>query len=67
MVELYMIIGETLITTKRGLVPIKDIKPNEDHVLASKGYKKVLNKFDNGTKPVTRYSLHSDTGCSIFM
>ena len=54
-------IGETLITTKRGLVPIKDIKPNEDHVLTSKGYKKVLNKFDNGTKPVTRYSLHSDT------
>ena len=50
-------IGETLITTKRGLVPIKDIKPNEDHVLTSKGYKKVLNKFDNGTKPVTRYSL----------
>ena len=47
-------IGETLITTKRGLVPIKDIKPNEDHVLTSKGYKKVLNKFDNGTKPVTR-------------
>ena len=35
-------IGETLITTKRGLVPIKDIKPNEDHVLTSKGYKKVL-------------------------
>lgn len=50
-------IGETLITTKRGLVPIKDIKPNEDYVLTSKGYKKVLNKFDNGTKPVTRYSL----------
>jgi len=54
-------IGETLITTKRGLVQIKDIIPNEDYVLTSNGYKKVLNKFNNGVKKVSKYGLHFDT------
>jgi PBSX family phage terminase large subunit len=53
-------VGSTLITTDKGLVPIIDIKPG-DLVLTSKGYKKVLNKFNNGKKQISNFSLLFDT------
>jgi PBSX family phage terminase large subunit len=52
--------GETLITTNKGQIPIKDIKVG-DLVLTSKGYKRVLIKFNNGIKQVTKYSMQFDT------
>lgn len=56
-------IGETLITTKRGLVPIKNIIPLEDEVLTSNGYRRVLKLHNNGLKQVNKYSLLCDTDC----
>ena len=52
--------GETLITTIKGQVPIKDIEEG-DLVLTSQGYKKVLVKFNNGLKQVNKYSIQFDT------
>lgn len=56
-------VGETLITTNRGLIQIKDIISNEDYVLTSKGFKKVLRKLNNGYKQVQKYCLQFDTFC----
>lgn len=53
-------IGSTLITTDKGLVPLKEIKEG-DFVLTSKGFKRVLKKFNNGLKQVNRYTMQSDT------
>lgn len=53
-------IGETLITTNVGEIPIKDIKVG-DLVLTSQGYKKVIKKFNNGIKQVNNYSMQFDT------
>lgn len=53
-------IGETLITTNIGEIPIKDIKVG-DLVLTSQGYKKVIKKFNNGLKQVNNYSMQFDT------
>jgi phage terminase large subunit len=53
-------IGDTLITTTNGDVKIKDIEVG-DYVLTSKGYKKVLKKFNNGVKQVHNYSMQFDT------
>ena len=49
-----------MITTDKGEIPIRDIKIG-DMVLTSQGYKKVLEKFNNGMKRVFRYSLELDT------
>jgi phage terminase large subunit len=53
-------IGETLITTINGDIPINKIKIG-DYVLTSKGYKKVLKTFNNGMKQVNKYSMQLDT------
>lgn len=53
-------VGETLITTDKGLIQIKDIEPG-DMVLTSKGYKKVLIKHNNGFKPIKNYRMKGDT------
>ena len=55
-------VGDTMITTKEGETRIKDIKPN-DLVLTSKGYRKVLNRWDNGVKEIKLYRLQFDTFC----
>jgi phage terminase large subunit len=52
-------IGETLITTNKGLVRIDEIKVN-DLVLTSNGYKKVLKVFNNGLQQVINYSIQND-------
>ena len=49
-------VGDTLIATDKGQIKIKDIKRG-DYVLTSKGYKKVLKKFNNGVKKVNKYSF----------
>lgn len=48
--------GDVLVTTINGDVPIKDIQVG-DLVLTSKGYKQVINKFNNGVKYVENYAL----------
>jgi phage terminase large subunit len=53
-------VGDTKITTINGDVNIEDIKEG-DLVLTSKGYRKVLKKFDNGIKDVNNYSMQFDT------
>jgi intein/homing endonuclease len=53
-------VGDTLITTINGDIPIKDIKVG-DMVLTSKGWRPVLKKFNNGVRQVFNYSLHLDT------
>lgn len=51
------LVGETLITTDQGQIPIKNIKAG-DKVLTRKGYKKVLWSGKTGRKKViTRYGL----------
>jgi len=52
--------GETLITTNKGDVMIKDIIEG-DMVLTSDGYNKVLKKWDNGLKQVDHYRMETDT------
>jgi len=52
--------GETLITTNKGDVMIKDIIEG-DMVLTSDGYNKVLKKWDNGLKQVDQYRMETDT------
>jgi|694.fasta_scaffold130391_1 phage terminase large subunit len=53
-------IGETLITTNKGLKRIDEIKIG-DNVLTSKGYKKVQKVFNNGLHHVNKYSIQLDT------
>ena len=53
-------IGETLITTINGDIPIKDIVVG-DMVLTSNGYKPVLKTFDNGVKQVNHYQMQYGT------
>ena len=53
-------VGDTLISTDKGQIPIRDIKVG-DKVLTSKGYKSVVLKHNNGLKQVTKYSLQLDT------
>jgi len=54
-------VGETLITTNKGQIPIKDIKQG-DYVLTRQGYKKVLRKFNNGIKKVVKKNIGLDFG-----
>lgn len=49
-------VGETLITTINGDKRIDEIKKG-DFVLTRKGYKRVLNVFDNGIKSVVNYKI----------
>lgn len=44
--------GDTLITTMRGDIPIKDVKEG-DYVLTRKGFRRVRNRLYNGVKSVT--------------
>ena len=53
-------VGDTNITTIKGLIPIKDIKEG-DQVLTSNGYKKVLAVFNNGMKQTSEYSIYNGT------
>jgi hypothetical protein len=53
-------VGDTLITTDKGDIPIRDIEVG-DMVLTSKGYRKVLIKWDNGVKQVHNYSMQLGT------
>jgi phage terminase large subunit len=53
-------VGETLITTIDGLKRIDEIKVGT-LVLTSKGYKKVLKTFNNGTKIVDKYLIRCGT------
>lgn len=53
-------VGDTSISTPLGIKPIRDIRVG-DLVLTSRGYKKVLKRWNNGVKPVHKYSLQLDT------
>ena len=53
--------GDTLITTNKGEIPMKDIKVG-DLVLTRKGFKKVLIKHKNGIKDVLTYRIVSNIG-----
>ena len=53
--------GNTLITTSKGEVPIKDVKAG-DFVLTSKGYNKVLKHNKNGVKKVIEKNIYFDFG-----
>lgn len=53
-------IGRTLITTDHGDIKIKDIRVG-DRVMTSKGFRKVLRVWNNGTRSVYKYSLQFDT------
>ncbi len=53
--------GNTLITTLRGDIPIKNITKN-DFVLTRKGYKKVRNVLNNGVKKVIGKKIGFDVG-----
>lgn len=50
-------VGDTKITTDKGDVKIKNINIG-DIVLTSEGYKKVLKKFNNGSKQTNEYTLY---------
>jgi len=52
--------GDTLISTINGEIPIKDIKEG-DLVLTTGGYEKVLKKFDNGVKKVSKVWMQYGT------
>ncbi len=49
-------VGDTLVTTDKGNVAIKNISVG-DLVLTRKGYKRVLKTFDNGIKAVKNYAF----------
>lgn len=49
-------VGDTMIATINGDVPIKDIRAG-DYVLTRFGYRKVIETFNNGLKPVNTYKL----------
>jgi phage terminase large subunit len=57
-------VGDTVIQTTNGLSSLKNIHAG-DFVFTSRGYKKVLIKWDNGLKQVKKYSLQFDTFCVI--
>lgn len=59
-------IGETIINTNRGMMPIKDVIVG-DKVLTSEGYKSVLSKHNNGIKQVCKYRLQLDTQDDIIV
>ena len=52
--------GETLITTIKGGVKIRDINIG-DYVATDSGYNKVIKKHNNGWKQVNKYSIQFDT------
>jgi len=49
-------VGETLVTTDIGDIPIKDIQAG-DKVLTRRGFKRVIKRYDNGLKPVKEYKF----------
>ena len=49
--------GGTMITTRRGQVRIDEVLPG-DFVLTRTGFKKVLQRFDNGLREVADYELN---------
>jgi len=53
-------VGDTLVTTMSGDVPIKDITEG-DIVLTSRGYRTVICRFDNGFKQVNTYLMQFGT------
>jgi phage terminase large subunit len=53
-------IGDTLITTDKGPIKIKDIEKG-DRVLTSIGYKNVLKRWNNGRKIIKKYRIEFDT------
>lgn len=53
-------VGSTLITTRSGYVPIRNISVG-DEVLTSRGYRRVSKVWDNGLKQTFNYSLQFDT------
>lgn len=53
-------VGDTLITTSKGDIEIKDINIG-DYVLTSKGLNRVLIKWDNGVKKTSKYVMQFDT------
>jgi len=52
--------GDTMISTLRGDVPIKDVTA-WDMVLTSEGYRRVVCRFDNGFKQVNTYLMQFGT------
>lgn len=52
-------VGDTIIDTNRGKIPISNVD-NNDKVLTSRGYKRVIKKFDNGLKQVYKYTIQLD-------
>ena len=54
-------VGETLISTPKGNIPIKLINPG-DTVFTSKGRKKVFFRWNNGVRDVYEYSIKTDKG-----
>ena len=59
---LQCVVGDTLVDTKRGLVPIRDIVVG-DKVKGFDGYSRVSKVFDNGVKPV--FKVTTKSGYSI--
>lgn len=53
-------VGDTMITTIRGLKKIQHIN-TDDMVLTSNGWRKVLNRWDNGVKKVYSFRMQFDT------
>jgi hypothetical protein len=53
-------VGETMITTNKGLKRIDEIQIN-DYVLTSNGFQRVLLKHCNGLKQVNKYLIQFDT------
>lgn len=52
--------GDSLVHTKRGLVPISEVIPGEDYALTSNGYRRILNKFVQGEQKTVK--IKSQTG-----
>lgn len=62
--ETTQVIGQCIeenqrVLTKRGMVPIKDVVPNQDHVWTKKGWVQVIDKFNNGEKYIYEVELKS--------
>ena len=53
-------VGDTIVTTLRGDVAIKDVT-DLDMVLTSEGYRRVVCRFDNGLKQVNTYLIQFGT------
>lgn len=53
-------VGDTLISMKDGYKRIEDVEIG-DYVKTSTGYKKVLEKWNNGKRPVKKYRMEFDT------